>query len=42
MALLVRPDHYVFGGAAHPDEVPRLVAALRKGLTGRTAALQPS
>jgi flavoprotein hydroxylase len=36
MALLVRPDYYVFGGAAHPDEVPRLTAALRKGLTGRT------
>ncbi|HYZ52054.1 MAG TPA: bifunctional 3-(3-hydroxy-phenyl)propionate/3-hydroxycinnamic acid hydroxylase [Streptosporangiaceae bacterium] len=42
MALLIRPDYYVFGGAAQPDEVPRLVTALRKGLTGRTAALQPS
>jgi flavoprotein hydroxylase len=42
MALLIRPDYYVFGGAAHPDEVPRLVGALRKGLTGQTAALQPS
>jgi flavoprotein hydroxylase len=41
IALLIRPDFYVFGGAAHPDEVPRLVQQLRNGLTGRAAAPQP-
>jgi flavoprotein hydroxylase len=34
MALLIRPDYYVFGGATHAAELPRLVAALRDGLTG--------
>ncbi|MFI6108115.1 bifunctional 3-(3-hydroxy-phenyl)propionate/3-hydroxycinnamic acid hydroxylase [Streptomyces sp. NPDC051310] len=31
-AVLVRPDHYVFGGAATMDDVPALVTALRDGL----------
>jgi flavoprotein hydroxylase len=42
MALLIRPDYYIFGGAAHSNEIPRLVAALRRGLTGLTAASQRS
>lgn len=36
-ALLLRPDHYVFGGASRPDEMSGLLAALRQGL-GRSAA----
>ncbi|MET9433059.1 bifunctional 3-(3-hydroxy-phenyl)propionate/3-hydroxycinnamic acid hydroxylase [Streptomyces sp. NPDC006551] len=32
-ALLLRPDHYVFGAAAHMHDVPALVTALRDGLT---------
>ncbi|MFG2526965.1 bifunctional 3-(3-hydroxy-phenyl)propionate/3-hydroxycinnamic acid hydroxylase [Streptomyces sp. NPDC048516] len=31
-ALLLRPDHYLFGGAPRMAEVPGLVAALRQGL----------
>ncbi|MFJ6789411.1 bifunctional 3-(3-hydroxy-phenyl)propionate/3-hydroxycinnamic acid hydroxylase MhpA [Streptomyces angustmyceticus] len=31
-ALLLRPDHYVFGGAPRMAQVPELVAALRRGL----------
>ena len=42
MALLVRPDYYVFGGAAHAQDVPHLVAALRNRLAGRWVAHQPS
>ncbi|WP_433857137.1 bifunctional 3-(3-hydroxy-phenyl)propionate/3-hydroxycinnamic acid hydroxylase [Streptomyces kronopolitis] len=38
-ALLLRPDHYVFGGAARPEEVSGLVAALRRGLDGAFAAV---
>ncbi|HTQ43537.1 MAG TPA: hypothetical protein VMI75_12320, partial [Polyangiaceae bacterium] len=41
MALLVRPDYYVFGGAAHAHDVPDLVAALRNRLAGRWVAQQP-
>ncbi|MZG11934.1 bifunctional 3-(3-hydroxy-phenyl)propionate/3-hydroxycinnamic acid hydroxylase, partial [Streptomyces sp. SID5914] len=41
-ALLVRPDHYVFGGVTGLEEVPRLVAALREGLAGRPVGLQPA
>ncbi|MFF8512845.1 bifunctional 3-(3-hydroxy-phenyl)propionate/3-hydroxycinnamic acid hydroxylase [Streptomyces sp. NPDC015492] len=36
-ALLVRPDHYVFGGAPGPQDVPGLVAQLRERLSGRGA-----
>ena len=32
IAVLVRPDHYLFGAAAAADEVPRLVADLRRQL----------
>ncbi|MFF6984462.1 bifunctional 3-(3-hydroxy-phenyl)propionate/3-hydroxycinnamic acid hydroxylase [Streptomyces sp. NPDC008343] len=32
-ALLLRPDHYVFGGAACANEVPSLLAAFRDQLT---------
>ncbi|MFD5098254.1 bifunctional 3-(3-hydroxy-phenyl)propionate/3-hydroxycinnamic acid hydroxylase MhpA [Streptomyces albidochromogenes] len=32
-ALLLRPDHYVFGAAARMDDVPALLAAFRDGLT---------
>ncbi|MET9956488.1 bifunctional 3-(3-hydroxy-phenyl)propionate/3-hydroxycinnamic acid hydroxylase [Streptomyces sp. NPDC006339] len=31
-AVLLRPDHYVFGGAAHMDDVPGLMTAFRDGL----------
>ncbi|MFG2771001.1 bifunctional 3-(3-hydroxy-phenyl)propionate/3-hydroxycinnamic acid hydroxylase [Streptomyces sp. NPDC048350] len=31
-AMLLRPDHYVFGAAAHMDDVPALLAAFREGL----------
>jgi hypothetical protein len=30
--VLVRPDYYVFGGAADREGVARLVAGLRAGL----------
>jgi flavoprotein hydroxylase len=40
IALLIRPDSYIFGGAAHPGEIPRLIITLRNGLTGETAALE--
>ncbi|MFF3748212.1 bifunctional 3-(3-hydroxy-phenyl)propionate/3-hydroxycinnamic acid hydroxylase MhpA [Streptomyces kronopolitis] len=38
-ALLLRPDHYVFGGATRPEELPGLLAALRRGLVGSAAAV---
>jgi flavoprotein hydroxylase len=40
MALLVRPDFYVFGGAAHPGEMSRLIITLCNKLTRPTAAPQ--
>ena len=42
MALLVRPDFYVFGGAAHPGEIARLITVLCNKLTRQTAALEPT
>jgi flavoprotein hydroxylase len=33
-AILVRPDYYIFGGAARMEDVPALVTRLRDGLTG--------
>jgi flavoprotein hydroxylase len=42
IALLVRPDFYIFGGAAQPDEVPRLIVTLCNLLTRQTAALHPT
>lgn len=41
-AVLVRPDHYLFGGVTRLEEVPRLVAALRDGLAGHPIVLQPA
>ncbi|MGW2022058.1 bifunctional 3-(3-hydroxy-phenyl)propionate/3-hydroxycinnamic acid hydroxylase MhpA [Streptomyces decoyicus] len=39
-ALLLRPDHYVFGGASRKEEVSGLVAALRQELTVSAAVSQ--
>ncbi|MFF4214395.1 bifunctional 3-(3-hydroxy-phenyl)propionate/3-hydroxycinnamic acid hydroxylase [Streptomyces sp. NPDC001796] len=36
-AMLVRPDFYVFGGAKSTADLPRLVTALRGGLTAAPA-----
>jgi flavoprotein hydroxylase len=38
VAVLVRPDHYLFGAAATADEVPRLAADLRRQLGAAVAA----
>ncbi|MEU9497712.1 FAD-dependent monooxygenase [Streptomyces sp. NPDC048196] len=37
-ALLLRPDHYVFGGASRTEQVPGLVAALRRAFDTSSAA----
>ncbi|MET9827967.1 bifunctional 3-(3-hydroxy-phenyl)propionate/3-hydroxycinnamic acid hydroxylase [Streptomyces sp. NPDC006385] len=37
-ALLLRPDHYVFGATTRMDEAPALVSALREGLTVSSSA----
>ncbi|MFE3884792.1 bifunctional 3-(3-hydroxy-phenyl)propionate/3-hydroxycinnamic acid hydroxylase [Streptomyces lydicus] len=37
-ALLLRPDHYLFGGAARMEEAPCLVAALRQELVASLGA----
>jgi hypothetical protein len=42
MALLVRPDFYIFGGAAHPGEMSRLIITLCNKLTRQTAAPEPT
>ncbi|MGX1758631.1 FAD-dependent monooxygenase [Streptomyces lydicus] len=39
-ALLLRPDHYLFGGAARMEEAPGLVAALRQELGASLGASQ--
>ncbi|MCF3142875.1 bifunctional 3-(3-hydroxy-phenyl)propionate/3-hydroxycinnamic acid hydroxylase MhpA [Streptomyces platensis] len=41
-ALLLRPDHYVFGGTARMEEVSGLVAALWQGLGTSSAAAVPA
>jgi 2-polyprenyl-6-methoxyphenol hydroxylase-like FAD-dependent oxidoreductase len=38
VAALIRPDHYAFGHAASLDELPALVADLRRQLTGAAPA----
>jgi flavoprotein hydroxylase len=40
MALLIRPDFYIFGGAAHPREMARLITTLCNKLTRQTAAVR--
>ncbi|MFG2095748.1 bifunctional 3-(3-hydroxy-phenyl)propionate/3-hydroxycinnamic acid hydroxylase [Streptomyces sp. NPDC048612] len=40
-ALLLRPDHYIFGGAPRTEQVPGLVAALRQELAA-SAAVSPA
>jgi flavoprotein hydroxylase len=42
MGLLVRPDFYIFGGAACPDEIPDLIITLCNKLTRQTAAPEPT
>ncbi|MER0484941.1 bifunctional 3-(3-hydroxy-phenyl)propionate/3-hydroxycinnamic acid hydroxylase [Streptomyces sp. Edi2] len=41
-ALLLRPDHYLFGGAPRMAEVPGLVAALRQGLVASQEFVAPA
>ncbi|WTG30626.1 bifunctional 3-(3-hydroxy-phenyl)propionate/3-hydroxycinnamic acid hydroxylase [Streptomyces decoyicus] len=41
-ALLIRPDHYVFGGASRKEQMPGLVAALRRGLAPSATAAVPA
>jgi hypothetical protein len=39
VAVLVRPDHYVFGVASSPEEIPALVDDYIVAVSGRRAAV---
>ncbi|MFD5395158.1 bifunctional 3-(3-hydroxy-phenyl)propionate/3-hydroxycinnamic acid hydroxylase [Streptomyces sp. NPDC127097] len=41
-ALLLRPDHYVFGGTPRTEEVSGLLSALRRGLGTSSGAAVPA
>lgn len=41
-ALLLRPDHYVFGGVPRTAQMPELTAALRRGLAPSSVAAPPA